>query len=97
MIELNLRHPGSNDRNVTTGHNWAIFVNPVGHDAAVQFYTSRCTAGGYHWNPDFIHLANPNAVRAAPAVRTTPALRHVWSADTDGGAQLPHRRTTTEV
>ena len=62
VIELNLRHPGSNDRNVTTNHNWAIFVNPVGHDAAVKFYTSRCTAGGYRWNPDFIHLANPNAV-----------------------------------
>ncbi|KAF0313185.1 hypothetical protein FJT64_016243 [Amphibalanus amphitrite] len=61
VIELNLRHPGSNDRNVTSGHNWAIFVNPVGHDAAVKFFTSRCTAGGYRWNPDFIHLANPNA------------------------------------
>ncbi|XP_037076792.1 uncharacterized protein LOC119097959 [Pollicipes pollicipes] len=61
VIELNLRHPGANDRNVTSNHNWAIFVNPVGHDAAVQFFTSRCTAGGYRWNPDFIHLANPNA------------------------------------
>jgi len=61
VVELNLRHPGANDRNVTGNHNWAIFVNPVGHDAAVQFYNARCTAGGYRWNPDFIHLANPNA------------------------------------
>lgn len=58
-IEVKLRHPGVNDRNLTRNHNWAVFVNPVGQDAAVKQFETRCTAGGYRWNPYFIQLADP--------------------------------------
>lgn len=58
-IEVKLRHPGKNDRNVTRDHNWAIYVNPVGVDAAVQTQDTRCVAGGYIWNPYFTQLADP--------------------------------------
>ncbi|KAF4521582.1 hypothetical protein B566_EDAN001302 [Ephemera danica] len=58
-IEVKLRHPGVNDRNFTKNHNWAIFVNPVGHDAAVKPLEIRCVAGGYRWNPYFTQLADP--------------------------------------
>jgi len=58
-IEIKLRHPGKNDRNLTRGHNWAVFVNPVGQDAAVRTTNTRCVAGGYVWNPYFIQLADP--------------------------------------
>ncbi|XP_065353050.1 uncharacterized protein Rsod [Cloeon dipterum] len=59
VIEVKLRHPGVNDRNLTRGHDWAIFVNPVGQDAAVKTLNTRCVAGGYVWNPFFIQLADP--------------------------------------
>ncbi|KAF2367020.1 Superoxide dismutase copper/zinc binding domain [Trinorchestia longiramus] len=62
FIEVSLRHPGPNNRNVTRGHNWSVYVNPVSVDASVKFYQSRCVAGGYRWNPYLIHLAQPNAV-----------------------------------
>ncbi|KAG8225429.1 hypothetical protein J437_LFUL004250 [Ladona fulva] len=58
-IEVKLRHPGKNDRNFTQNHNWAIFVNPVGQDAAVPTYNTRCVAGGYRWNPYYNQLADP--------------------------------------
>ncbi|KAJ0170967.1 hypothetical protein K1T71_013739 [Dendrolimus kikuchii] len=48
-------HPGG----FTHNHNWAIFVNPVGVDAAVQVTNTRCVAGGYRWNPYFTQLADP--------------------------------------
>ncbi|CAH1405229.1 unnamed protein product [Nezara viridula] len=59
VIEVNLRHPGEHDRNVTYRHNWAIYVNPVGVDATVQVLDTRCTAAGYIWNPHYTQLANP--------------------------------------
>lgn len=59
VIEVKLRHPGKHDRNVTKNHNWAIYVNPVGVDAAVQVKDTRCVAGGYIWNPHFTQLADP--------------------------------------
>lgn len=43
----------------TKNHNWAIYVNPVGVDAAVQVKDTRCVAGGYVWNPYFTQLADP--------------------------------------
>ncbi|CAG9829590.1 unnamed protein product [Diabrotica balteata] len=58
-IEVKLRHPGKNDRNVTREHNWAIYVNPVGVDATVKTLATRCVAGGYVWNPYFTQLADP--------------------------------------
>nr|XP_023029851.1 uncharacterized protein LOC111517802 [Leptinotarsa decemlineata] len=58
-IEVKLRHPGKNDRNVTRDHNWAIYVNPVGVDATVKTLATRCVAGGYIWNPFFTQLADP--------------------------------------
>ncbi|XP_019756682.2 uncharacterized protein LOC109535239 [Dendroctonus ponderosae] len=58
-IEVKLRHPGKNDRNITRDHNWAIFVNPVGVDAAVKTQATRCVAGGYVWNPFYTQLADP--------------------------------------
>ncbi|CAH0763523.1 unnamed protein product [Diatraea saccharalis] len=59
IIEVKLRHPGERDRNLTHNHNWNIFVNPVGVDAAVQVTNTRCVAGGYRWNPYFTQLADP--------------------------------------
>ncbi|XP_043258035.1 uncharacterized protein LOC122400578 [Colletes gigas] len=59
VIEVKLQHPGKHDRNVTKNHNWAIYVNPVGVDAAVQVKDTRCVAGGYIWNPYFTQLADP--------------------------------------
>ncbi|XP_050553803.1 uncharacterized protein LOC118270440 isoform X1 [Spodoptera frugiperda] len=59
VIEVKLRHPGVRDTNVTLNHNWAIFVNPVGVDAAVKVTNTRCVAGGYRWNPYFTQLADP--------------------------------------
>lgn len=59
VIEVNLRHPGKHDRNITQNHNWAIYVNPVGVDAAVKVLNTRCTAAGYIWNPHFTQLADP--------------------------------------
>ncbi|XP_023244895.1 uncharacterized protein LOC106647898 [Copidosoma floridanum] len=58
-IEVNLRHPGKHDRNVTRNHNWAIYVNAVGVDATVKTKDTRCVAGGYRWNPYFTQLADP--------------------------------------
>ncbi|XP_037950401.1 uncharacterized protein LOC119681315 [Teleopsis dalmanni] len=59
VIEVKLRHPGKNDRNVTFNHNWQIYVNPVGVDAAVKPTITRCVAGGYVWNPYYTQLADP--------------------------------------
>ncbi|KAJ1522963.1 hypothetical protein ONE63_002100 [Megalurothrips usitatus] len=59
VIEVNLRHPGKHDRNITRNHNWAVYVNPVGVDAAVKVLNTRCTAAGYIWNPHFTQLADP--------------------------------------
>ncbi|XP_030019565.2 uncharacterized protein LOC115439736 [Manduca sexta] len=59
VIEVKLRHPGVRDRNLTHNHNWSIFVNPVGVDAAVKVTNTRCVAGGYRWNPYFTQLADP--------------------------------------
>ncbi|XP_076266542.1 superoxide dismutase family protein Rsod [Rhynchophorus ferrugineus] len=58
-VEVKLRYPGKNDRNITRDHNWAIYVNPVGVDAAVKTQNTRCVAGGYVWNPYFTQLADP--------------------------------------
>ncbi|XP_032523297.2 uncharacterized protein LOC116774686 isoform X1 [Danaus plexippus] len=59
LIEVNLRHPGVRDRNLTHDHRWEVFVNPVGVDAAVKVTGTRCVAGGYRWNPYFTQLADP--------------------------------------
>lgn len=59
VIEVNLRHPGKHDRNVTQDHNWAIYVNSVGVDATVKVQDTRCVAGGYLWNPYYTQLADP--------------------------------------
>ncbi|XP_066945953.1 uncharacterized protein Rsod [Macrobrachium rosenbergii] len=60
FLEVKLRHPGSNNGNVTRMHNWSVYVNPVGVDAGVKFFQSRCVAAGFRWNPFLIHLAFPN-------------------------------------
>ncbi|CAH0720985.1 unnamed protein product, partial [Brenthis ino] len=59
VIEVKLRYPGVRDTNLTHHHNWEIFVNPVGVDAAVSVTNTRCVAGGYRWNPYFTQLADP--------------------------------------
>jgi Cu/Zn superoxide dismutase len=59
VIEVNLRHPGKHDRNVTRDHNWAVYVNPVGVDATVKVQNTRCVAGGFLWNPYYTQLADP--------------------------------------
>lgn len=36
-----------------------VYVNPVGVDAIVKETVTRCTAGGYVWNPYYTQLADP--------------------------------------
>ena len=50
-IEVDLRYPGLNNRNITYDHKWAVFVSPVGEDAFNQVDSVRCLASGYRWNP----------------------------------------------
>jgi hypothetical protein len=59
-MEIRLKYPGKFNTDKTEGHEWSIYVNPVGHDASVKFATARCTAAGYRWNPTHIQLADPN-------------------------------------
>eukprot|EP00094_Tigriopus_californicus_P005910 TCALIF_05695-PA protein Name:"Similar to sodE Superoxide dismutase [Cu-Zn] 5 (Dictyostelium discoideum)" AED:0.01 eAED:0.01 QI:0/-1/0/1/-1/1/1/0/1143 len=59
-IVVRLKHPGKTNKDFTSGHNWSIWVNPVGHDASIKYEGARCTAAGYRWNPTFIQLADPN-------------------------------------
>jgi len=59
LIQVRLKHPGKTNTDQTHGHNWDIYVNPVGFDAAIKHKLSRCSAGGYRWNPTFIQLADP--------------------------------------
>ncbi|XP_050440615.1 uncharacterized protein LOC126845769 [Adelges cooleyi] len=63
VIEVNLQYPGSYNRNMTKGHKWAIYVNPVGIDATVKDLGTRCTAAGYIWNPYYTQLADPLNVK----------------------------------
>lgn len=56
-ILVDLRHPGKYDRNQTRGHQWAVYVNQVAHDALEQDERSRCIAAGFRWNP---YLAQSN-------------------------------------
>lgn len=50
-IEISIRHPGIHNKNLTRGHQWAVFVSQVGEDAAVASQMSRCLGAGYRWNP----------------------------------------------
>ncbi|CAL1273465.1 unnamed protein product [Larinioides sclopetarius] len=50
-IEVDLRHPGMHNRNITHGHEWAIYVNQVAHDAVEKVESSRCISSGFRWNP----------------------------------------------
>ncbi|XP_050528218.1 uncharacterized protein LOC126898318 [Daktulosphaira vitifoliae] len=59
VIEVNLHYPGPYNRNMTKGHKWSIYVNPVGIDATVKDLGTRCTAAGYIWNPYYTQLADP--------------------------------------
>jgi hypothetical protein len=59
-MEVRLKYPGKINNKVTQNHDWSIYVNPVGHDASVEFQSARCTAAGYRWNPTHIQLADPN-------------------------------------
>ena len=59
-MEVRLKYPGKSNNKLTQNHDWSVYVNPVGHDAAVEFQSARCTAAGYRWNPTHIQLADPN-------------------------------------
>ncbi|CAG2170627.1 unnamed protein product [Oppiella nova] len=50
-LDVDLKYPGLNNRNVTSGHNWAVYVSSVGEDAFNQIDSVRCLAAGYRWNP----------------------------------------------
>lgn len=60
FVELDLRYPGVRNRDVTSGHNWAVFVNQVGEDAYNSVATVKCLAAGYRWNPYLADATNPN-------------------------------------
>ena len=59
-MEVRLKYPGKTNKDTTYDHHWSVFVNPVSHDAAVEFHNARCSAAGYRWNPTHIQLADPN-------------------------------------
>ena len=59
-LEVDIRYPGSQNRNVTAGHDWAIFVNQVGADAFNNVPTVRCLAAGFRWNPFLAASDNKN-------------------------------------
>jgi hypothetical protein len=61
-MEVRLKYPGKFNTDTTTGHEWSVYVNPVGHDASVKYQSARCTAAGYRWNPTHIQLADPQDV-----------------------------------
>ena len=54
-LEIDLKHQGAYNRNVTSGHKWAIFVNQVGADAFLKDQKTRCIASGFRWNPYFVN------------------------------------------
>jgi len=78
VIEVKLRHPGKNDRNSTRNHNWQIFVNPVGVDAAVKPTITRCVAGGYVWNPYYTQLADPLNVCSQVIFKEHSKIRRIY-------------------
>lgn len=63
VIEVNLKHPGKQNNQISYDHRWAVYVNPVGVDAAVASPTHRCVAAGFVWNPAFVQLTDPRNVR----------------------------------
>ena len=44
---VRLKYPGKTNKENTHGHAWSVYVNPVGHDAAVKPLNARCSAAGY--------------------------------------------------
>lgn len=62
LIEVNLRHPGRQGVGVSRNHRWAVYVNPVGQDAAVAPTNVRCVASGFMYNPGFVQLTDPRNV-----------------------------------
>lgn len=58
-LEVDVKYPGLTDRNVTHGHNWAVFVNQVGEDAFNPVPTVKCIAAGFAWNPYLVAKDNP--------------------------------------
>ena len=68
IIEVNLKHPGKQNRNITRNHRWAVYVNPVGQDAAVAPFNARCMAAGFMWNPGFVQLTDPRNVNFSKLV-----------------------------
>lgn len=59
IVEVNLKHPGKQNSRISRDHRWAIYVNPVGVDAAVASPAHRCVAAGFVWNPAFVQLTDP--------------------------------------
>ena len=47
---VRLKYPGKTNKENTHGHAWSVYVNPVGHDAAVKPLNARCSAAGYRYN-----------------------------------------------
>lgn len=62
IVEVNLKHPGKQNKQISHDHRWAVYVNPVGVDAAVASPTHRCVAAGFVWNPAFVQLTDPRNV-----------------------------------
>lgn len=50
-IESNLKYRDTNNKKISYGHRWSVFVNSVGADAYNTVDSVRCLAGGYIWNP----------------------------------------------
>lgn len=59
-IEVDLKYSGPQNRNVTEGHEWAVFVNQVGEDAFNSVPNVRCLAAGFKWNPYLVAPDNKN-------------------------------------
>ncbi|XP_053206055.1 uncharacterized protein LOC128390368 [Panonychus citri] len=58
-IDVDLRHAGKYNRNITNGHRWEVYVNQVGADAFQPTESVRCVAGGYRWDPQLKNADAP--------------------------------------
>ncbi|RWS08541.1 uncharacterized protein B4U79_07981 [Dinothrombium tinctorium] len=57
-LEVDLKHAGFHNKNITFGHNWAVYVTQVGEDAFSSAEKVRCLASGYRWNPYLVDSKN---------------------------------------
>ena len=63
---VRLKYPGKTNKENTHGHAWSVYVNPVGHDAAVKNAVHRCSASGYRSRSILVRMGSQNALETDP-------------------------------